>query len=69
MLTVYIWYKNTPFLGMDWSQYRSPGTFYVSLVFGVVWFAKVCFLLPIQFSKSVDFTLALSPRLNKSPAS
>ena len=44
---------------MVWSQYRLPGTVYVPLGFGVVLFAKVCFFLPAQFCKAVDFTLAL----------
>ena len=35
------------------------GIFYVPLGFGVVLFAKVCFFLPAQFCKAVDFTLAL----------
>ena len=44
-----------------WSQYRlpGPGTFYVPLGFGMVLICKVCFLLPAQFCKAVDFTLAL----------
>ena len=49
----------TPCQGVVWSKYRFPGTFYVPLGFGVVLFAKVCFVLPVQFSKAVDFTLAL----------
>ena len=44
---------------MVWSQYSLPDTFHVPLGFGVVLFAKVCFFLPVQFSKAVDFTLAL----------
>ena len=51
--------KYTPCQGVVWSQYRLPGTFYVPLGFGVVLFAKVCFFLPAQFCKVVDFTLAL----------
>ena len=51
--------KYTPCQGVVWSQYRLPGTFYVPLGFGVVLFAKVCFFLPAQFCKAVDFTLAL----------
>ena len=49
----------TPCQGVVWSQYRLRGTFYVPLGFGVVLFAKVCFVLPAQFCKAVDFTLAL----------
>ena len=45
--------------GVGWSQFRLPGAFYVPLGFGVVLFAKVCFFLPAQFCKVVDFTLAL----------
>ena len=41
-----------------WSQYRLPGTVYVPLGFGVVLFAKVRFVLPKQFCKAEDFTLA-----------
>ena len=41
--------KYTPCQGVVWLQYRSPGTIYVPLVFGVVLFAKVCFSLPVQF--------------------
>jgi len=51
--------KYTPCQGVVWSQYRMKGTFYVPLGFGVVLFAKVCFFLPVQFCKVVDFTLAL----------
>ena len=51
--------KYTPCQGVVWSQYRLTGTFYVPLGFGVVLFAKVCFFLPAQFCKVVDFTLAL----------
>ena len=51
--------KYTPCQGVVWSQYRMPSTFYVPLAFGVVLFAKVCFLLPMQFCKAVDFTLTL----------
>ena len=51
--------KYTPCGGVVWSQYSLPGAFYVPLGFGVVLFAKVCFLLPVQFWKAVDFTLAL----------
>ena len=53
--------KYTPCQGVVWSQYRLPGTFYVSLGlnFGVVLIGKVCFSLPAQFCKAVDFTLAL----------
>ena len=51
--------KYTPRQGVVWSQYRLLGTFYVALGFGVVLFAKVCFFLPAQFCKVVDFTLAL----------
>ena len=50
--------KYTPCQGVVWSQYRLSGTFYVPLIFGVVLFAKVCFFLPMQFWKAVDFTLA-----------
>ena len=39
----------TPCQGVVWSQYSLPGTFYVSLGFGVDVFAKVCFFLPVQF--------------------
>ena len=49
----------TPCQGVVWSQYSLPGTFYVPLGFGVVLFAKVCFFLPVQFWKAVDFTPAL----------
>ena len=49
----------TPCQGVVWSQYRLLGTFYVPLGFGVVLVAKVCFFLPAQFCKVVDFTLAL----------
>ena len=41
--------KYTPCQGVVWSQYRLTGTFYVSLGFGVVLFAKVCFFLSMQF--------------------
>ena len=51
--------KYTPCHGVFWSQYRLSGTFYVSIIFGVVLFAKVCFFLPMQFWKAVDFTLSL----------
>ena len=52
--------KYTPCQGVVWSQYRLLSTFYVPLGFGVVLFAKVCFfLVPAQFCKVVDFTLAL----------
>ena len=53
--------KYTPCQGVVWSQYSLPDTFHVPLGFGVVLFAKlkVCFFLPVQFSKAVDFTLAL----------
>ena len=51
--------KYTPCQGVVWSQYRLLGTFYVPLGFSVVLFAKVCFFLPAQFCKVVDFTLAL----------
>ena len=51
--------KYTHCQGVVWSQYRLSGTFYVPLIFGVVLFAKVCFFLPMQFWKAVDFTLAL----------
>ena len=51
--------KYTPFKGVVRSQYRLPGTFYVLLGFGVILFAKVCFFLPAQFCKAVDFSLAL----------
>ena len=52
--------KYTPCQGVVWSQYGLTGTFYLPLVCGVVLFAKVCFFLPMQFCKAVDFTLALS---------
>ena len=58
-LTVYIGKKYTLCQGVVWSQYRLPGTFYVPLGFGVVLIGKVCFLLPTQFCKAVDFTPAL----------
>ena len=45
--------------GVVWSQYRLQGTFSVSLGFGVVLICKVCFFLPAQFCKAVDFTLVL----------
>ena len=51
--------KYTPCQGVVWSKYRLLGTFYVPPVFGVVLFAKVCFFLPVQFCKAVDFTPAL----------
>ena len=51
--------KYTPCQGVDWSQYRLPGTFYVPLDFRVVLIGKVCFFLPAQFCKVVGFTLAL----------
>ena len=50
--------KYTPCQGVVWSQYRLPGTFYVPLGVGVVLIGKVCFLLPAQFCKVVDFTPA-----------
>ena len=51
--------KYTPCQGVVWSQYRLPGTFYVPLGFDVVLIGKMCFLLPTQFCKAVDFTPAL----------
>ena len=53
--------KYTPCQGVVWSKYRYrlPGTFYVSLGFGVVLIGKVCFLLLAQFCKASDFTPAL----------
>ena len=51
--------KYTPCQGVVWSQYKLTGTFYVPLGLGVFLFAKVCFLLPAQFCKVVDFTLPL----------
>ena len=51
--------KYTPCQGVGWSKYRLPDTFYVPLGFGVVLIGKVCFLLPAQFCKAVDFTPAL----------
>ena len=51
--------KYTPCQGVVWSQYRLSDTFYVPLGFGVVLIGKVRFLLPAQFCKAVDFTLAL----------
>ena len=51
--------KYTPRQGVVWSQYRLTGTFYVPLGFGMVLFAKVCFFLPVQFCKVVDFKIAL----------
>ena len=51
--------KYTPCQGVVWSQYRLSGTFYVPIIFGMVLFAKVCFFLPTQFYKAIDFTLAL----------
>ena len=51
--------KYTPCQGVVWSQDRLSGTFYVPLGFGVVLIGKVCFLLPAQFCKAVDFTPAL----------
>ena len=48
-----------PTLTVSVKKYRLTGTFYVPLGFCVVLFAKVCFFLPVQFSKVVDFTLAL----------
>ena len=51
--------KYTPCQGVVWSHYRLLGTFYVPLDFGVVLIGKVCFLLPAQFCKAVDFTPAL----------
>ena len=57
-LTVFV-KKYTPCQGVVWSQYRLSGTFYVPLAFNVVLFAKVCFFIPMQFWKAVDFTLAL----------
>ena len=48
--------KYTPCQGVVWSQYRLPGTFYVSLGFGVVLIGKVSFFLPAHFCKfAVDF--------------
>ena len=49
----------TPCQGVVWSQYRLPEKCYVPLGFGVVLIGKVCFLLPAQFCKAVDFTPAL----------
>ena len=43
--------KYTPCQGVVWSQYRLSGTFYVPLIFGVVLFAKVCFLYQCSFEK------------------
>ena len=37
--------KYTPCQGMVWSQHRLSGTFYVSLIFGVVLFVKMCAFL------------------------
>ena len=51
--------KYTPYQGVVWSQYWLPRTIYVPLGFGVVLIGKVCFLLPAQFCKVVDFTPAL----------
>ena len=51
--------KYTPCQGVVWSQYTLPGTLYLPLGFGVVLIGKVCFFLPPQFCKVVDFTLAL----------
>ena len=51
--------KYTPCESVVCSQYRLPGTVYVHLACGMVLFAKVCFFLPVQFCKAVDFTLAL----------
>ena len=57
--------KYTPCQGVVLSQYRLPGTLYLPLGFGVVLIGKVCFFLPAQFCKVVDFTLALLyPNLN-----
>ena len=53
-------YTSCQLQGVVWSQYRLPGTFYVPLGFGVVLIGNVCFLLPAQFCKAVDFTPALS---------
>ena len=52
--------KYTPCQGVVWSQDldRLPGTFYIPLGCGVVLIGKVCFLLPAQFCKVVDFTPA-----------
>ena len=59
-LTVYVLVKKyTPHQGLVWSQYKLPRTFYVPLGFGVVLIGRVCFFLPVQFFKVVDFTLAL----------
>ena len=49
--------KYTPCQGVAWSQYSLPGTFYVPFGFGVVFFAKVCFFLPVQFWKAVAIDL------------
>ena len=46
--------KYTTCQGVVWWQYSLPGTFSVPLGFGVVLFAKVCFILPVQFWKAVD---------------
>ena len=46
--------KYTPCQGVVWSQYRSPGIFYVPLGLGVVLIGKVCFLLPAQFDHQSD---------------
>ena len=51
--------KYTPCQGVVWSQDRMSGAFYVPLGFGVVLIGEVCYLLPAQFCKAVDFTLAL----------
>ena len=49
--------KYTPCQDVVWSQYRLPDTLYVQSVFGVVLFAMVCFFLPVQFFKAVDFAV------------
>ena len=46
----------TPCQGVVWSQYSLPGTFYVPLSFGVVLFAKVCFL---QYSFQIEKLMIL----------
>ena len=43
--------KYTPCQQVVWSQYRLIGKFYVSLGFGVVLFAKVCFFWQRSFEK------------------
>ena len=54
--------KYTPVQGVVWSQYRLSGTFYVTLIFGVVLFAKVCFFLPIamQFIQCIIHKIVAS---------